>query len=113
MGLTTARLVQEAGFPVMLMVLAGCAFLGFCAISMLPGERDMSKATLLVEDKRPRLEPRILLEDPARARRQGVERDLDVDVASPENRPAENKGILVRYIGTHTFSVWRQCQLKR
>jgi len=28
------------------MVLAGYAFLGFCVISMLPGERDMSKATL-------------------------------------------------------------------
>jgi hypothetical protein len=39
-------MVKAAGFPVVLMVLAGCAFLGFCAISMLPGERDMSRATL-------------------------------------------------------------------
>lgn len=39
-------MVKAAGFPVVLMVLAGCAFLGFCAISMLPGERDMSQARL-------------------------------------------------------------------
>ena len=39
-------MVKAAGFPVVLMVLAGCAFLGFCAIAMLPGERDMSRATL-------------------------------------------------------------------
>ncbi len=32
--------------PVVLMVLAGVAFLGFCAISMLPGDRDMSQAAL-------------------------------------------------------------------
>jgi MFS family permease len=38
--------VKAAGFPVLLMVLAGVAFLGFCAISMLPGERDMSQAAL-------------------------------------------------------------------
>ncbi len=38
-------MVKEAGFPLMLMVLAGVAFLGFCAISMLPGERDMSQAS--------------------------------------------------------------------
>ena len=32
--------------PAMLMVLAGRSLPGFCAISMLPGERDMSQATL-------------------------------------------------------------------
>jgi MFS family permease len=39
-------MVKEAGFPVMLMVLAGCAFLGFCAISLLPSEHEMGKASL-------------------------------------------------------------------
>jgi len=38
--------VKAAGFPVLLMVLAGCAFLGFCAIAMLPAEHEMGKATL-------------------------------------------------------------------
>jgi MFS family permease len=38
--------VKVAGFPVLLMVLAGVAFCGFLAISQLPGERDMSRATL-------------------------------------------------------------------
>jgi hypothetical protein len=28
------------------MVLAGCAFLGFCAISLLPSEHEMGKASL-------------------------------------------------------------------
>jgi MFS family permease len=39
-------LVKAAGFPTMLMVLAGVAFCGFLAISQLPGERDMSRASL-------------------------------------------------------------------
>jgi hypothetical protein len=38
--------VKAAGFPVLLMVLAGCALLGFCAISLLPNEHEMGKATL-------------------------------------------------------------------
>ena len=39
-------MVKTAGFPVVLTVLAGLAFLGFCAIAMLPGDRDMSQAAL-------------------------------------------------------------------
>jgi hypothetical protein len=39
-------MVKAAGFPVVLMVLAGCAFLGFCAISLLPSEHEMGKASL-------------------------------------------------------------------
>jgi len=38
--------VKAAGFPVLLMVMAGVAFCGFLAISQLPGERDMSRAAL-------------------------------------------------------------------
>jgi MFS family permease len=38
--------VKAAGFPVLLMVLAALAFCGFVAISMLPGDRDMSRAAL-------------------------------------------------------------------
>jgi MFS family permease len=38
--------VKAAGFPVLLMALAGLAFCGFLAISRLPGERDMSRASL-------------------------------------------------------------------
>jgi predicted MFS family arabinose efflux permease len=38
--------VKAAGFPVLLMVLAGVAFCGFLAIALLPGERDMASATL-------------------------------------------------------------------
>ncbi|HYX01367.1 MAG TPA: MFS transporter [Reyranella sp.] len=38
--------VKAAGFPVLLMVMAGVAFCGFLAISQLPGERHMSRAAL-------------------------------------------------------------------
>jgi MFS family permease len=38
--------VKAAGFPVLLMVLAGVAFCGFVAISMLPSEHEMGKVAL-------------------------------------------------------------------
>jgi MFS family permease len=38
--------VKAAGFPVLLMVLAGVAFCGFVAISLLPAEHEMGKASL-------------------------------------------------------------------
>jgi MFS family permease len=39
-------MVKAAGFPVVLMVLAGVAFCGFAAISLLPAEHEMGKASL-------------------------------------------------------------------
>ncbi|WP_421997758.1 MFS transporter [Reyranella sp.] len=38
--------VKAAGFPVVLMVLAGVAFLSFCALSLLPSEHETGKAHL-------------------------------------------------------------------
>jgi hypothetical protein len=37
--------VKDAGFPVLLSVLAGVAFCSFLALSMLPSERDVHAAS--------------------------------------------------------------------
>lgn len=39
--------VKDAGFPVLLMVLAGVAFCSFLALSFLPSEQDVHKASSL------------------------------------------------------------------
>ena len=41
----TGPAVKDAGFPVLLTVLAGVAFCGFLALSMLPSERTVHAAT--------------------------------------------------------------------
>ena len=45
--------VKAAGFPVLLMVLAGVAFCSFLALSMLPSERDVANAHLANDKLKP------------------------------------------------------------